>query len=165
MLYHDSKLSNWSHLVTRWKMLCCRQKTLGHRTNCSKCNIVQGQFCGDCLYMRYEILLMCMPYLTSVLRFVLQSYISVHMSLNIDFWSFWLESSYRSFWSFSSRWLFLSSGGFVVNLHSKCADMGSMCLKPMRTQIGFARSAVGFATVVYADKQKDGPLLALFIGR
>ncbi|MBA0803113.1 hypothetical protein Gohar_013361 [Gossypium harknessii] len=31
----------------------CRQKTLGHRTNCSKCNMVQGQFCGDCLYMRY----------------------------------------------------------------------------------------------------------------
>ncbi|MQL88493.1 hypothetical protein Taro_021050 [Colocasia esculenta] len=31
----------------------CRQKTLGHRTSCSKCKIVQGQFCGDCLYMRY----------------------------------------------------------------------------------------------------------------
>lgn len=31
----------------------CRQKTLGHRTNCSNCNMVQGQFCGDCLYMRY----------------------------------------------------------------------------------------------------------------
>ncbi|XP_043709586.1 cell division cycle-associated protein 7-like isoform X2 [Telopea speciosissima] len=31
----------------------CRQKTLGHRTHCIKCNIVQGQFCGDCLYMRY----------------------------------------------------------------------------------------------------------------
>ncbi|KAL8160442.1 hypothetical protein V2J09_001979 [Rumex salicifolius] len=31
----------------------CRQKTLGHRTHCSKCQIVQGQFCGDCLYMRY----------------------------------------------------------------------------------------------------------------
>ncbi|CAA0832763.1 Zinc-finger domain of monoamine-oxidase A repressor R1 [Striga hermonthica] len=31
----------------------CRQKTLGHRTNCSKCSMVQGQFCGDCLYMRY----------------------------------------------------------------------------------------------------------------
>ncbi|CAM8907841.1 unnamed protein product [Rhodiola kirilowii] len=31
----------------------CRQKTLGHRTTCSKCNMVQGQFCGDCLYMRY----------------------------------------------------------------------------------------------------------------
>ncbi|KAI3452079.1 hypothetical protein Pfo_008744 [Paulownia fortunei] len=31
----------------------CRQKTLGHRTHCSKCNLVQGQFCGDCLYMRY----------------------------------------------------------------------------------------------------------------
>nr|GMD49789.1 cell division cycle-associated 7-like protein [Ipomoea batatas] len=31
----------------------CRQKTLGHRTHCSKCNMVQGQFCGDCLYMRY----------------------------------------------------------------------------------------------------------------
>ncbi|KAG9440771.1 hypothetical protein H6P81_020936 [Aristolochia fimbriata] len=31
----------------------CRQKTLGHRTHCSKCGIVQGQFCGDCLYMRY----------------------------------------------------------------------------------------------------------------
>ncbi|MQL92126.1 hypothetical protein Taro_024746, partial [Colocasia esculenta] len=31
----------------------CRQKTLGHRTHCSECNILQGQFCGDCLYMRY----------------------------------------------------------------------------------------------------------------
>ncbi|KAA8536154.1 hypothetical protein F0562_028632 [Nyssa sinensis] len=31
----------------------CRQKTLGHRTHCSKCNMVSGQFCGDCLYMRY----------------------------------------------------------------------------------------------------------------
>ncbi|KVI02654.1 cell division cycle-associated protein 7-like [Cynara cardunculus var. scolymus] len=31
----------------------CRQKTLGHRTHCVKCNLVQGQFCGDCLYMRY----------------------------------------------------------------------------------------------------------------
>ncbi|CAI9110075.1 OLC1v1010039C1 [Oldenlandia corymbosa var. corymbosa] len=31
----------------------CRQKTLGHRTHCSQCNKVQGQFCGDCLYMRY----------------------------------------------------------------------------------------------------------------
>ncbi|KAK3002808.1 hypothetical protein RJ639_019374 [Escallonia herrerae] len=30
----------------------CRQKTLGHRTNCCECNMVQGQFCGDCLYMR-----------------------------------------------------------------------------------------------------------------
>ncbi|KAG6398485.1 hypothetical protein SASPL_139947 [Salvia splendens] len=31
----------------------CRQKTLGQRTHCSNCNMVQGQFCGDCLYMRY----------------------------------------------------------------------------------------------------------------
>ncbi|KAL6842850.1 hypothetical protein ACP4OV_027163 [Aristida adscensionis] len=31
----------------------CRQKTLGHHTSCSRCQIVQGQFCGDCLYMRY----------------------------------------------------------------------------------------------------------------
>ncbi|XP_020217404.1 LOW QUALITY PROTEIN: cell division cycle-associated protein 7 [Cajanus cajan] len=31
----------------------CRQKTLGYRTHCSQCNLVQGQFCGDCLYMRY----------------------------------------------------------------------------------------------------------------
>lgn len=31
----------------------CRQKTLGLRTNCSKCSLLQGQFCGDCLYMRY----------------------------------------------------------------------------------------------------------------
>ncbi|XP_010548388.1 PREDICTED: uncharacterized protein LOC104819826 [Tarenaya hassleriana] len=31
----------------------CRQKTLGYRTQCSQCNMVQGQFCGDCLYMRY----------------------------------------------------------------------------------------------------------------
>nr|POF23607.1 isoform 4 of cell division cycle-associated 7-like protein [Quercus suber] len=31
----------------------CRQKTLGLRTHCSQCTLVQGQFCGDCLYMRY----------------------------------------------------------------------------------------------------------------
>ncbi|WOL10898.1 hypothetical protein Cni_G19657 [Canna indica] len=31
----------------------CRQKTLGHRTHCSKCKLLQGQFCGDCLFMRY----------------------------------------------------------------------------------------------------------------
>ncbi|KAF6160595.1 hypothetical protein GIB67_019535 [Kingdonia uniflora] len=31
----------------------CRQKTLGYHTHCSTCNLVQGQFCGDCLYMRY----------------------------------------------------------------------------------------------------------------
>ncbi|XP_023769648.1 uncharacterized protein LOC111918216 [Lactuca sativa] len=31
----------------------CRQKTTGHRTKCCKCNTVQGQFCGDCLFMRY----------------------------------------------------------------------------------------------------------------
>ncbi|GER49049.1 zinc-finger domain of monoamine-oxidase Arepressor R1 [Striga asiatica] len=31
----------------------CRQKTLGFHTKCSKCEAVSGQFCGDCLYMRY----------------------------------------------------------------------------------------------------------------
>ncbi|XP_047311786.1 cell division cycle-associated protein 7-like [Impatiens glandulifera] len=31
----------------------CRQKTLGLRTHCIHCELVQGQFCGDCLYMRY----------------------------------------------------------------------------------------------------------------
>ncbi|KAI3708039.1 hypothetical protein L2E82_37044 [Cichorium intybus] len=31
----------------------CRQKTTGHRTKCCKCKGVQGQFCGDCLFMRY----------------------------------------------------------------------------------------------------------------
>ncbi|KFK32710.1 hypothetical protein AALP_AA6G278600 [Arabis alpina] len=31
----------------------CRQKTLGHRTQCSVCDMVQGQFCGDCLIRRY----------------------------------------------------------------------------------------------------------------
>ncbi|XP_068655744.1 uncharacterized protein [Aristolochia californica] len=30
-----------------------RQKTLGHCTHCSKCGIVQGQYCEDCLYKRY----------------------------------------------------------------------------------------------------------------
>ncbi|KAH0851120.1 hypothetical protein HID58_094987 [Brassica napus] len=30
-----------------------KQKTLGHRTQCSVCDLVQGQFCGDCLFMRY----------------------------------------------------------------------------------------------------------------
>ncbi|XP_076957547.1 uncharacterized protein LOC143633074 [Bidens hawaiensis] len=31
----------------------CRQKTTGLRTRCCKCTSVQGQFCGDCLFMRY----------------------------------------------------------------------------------------------------------------
>lgn len=31
----------------------CRQKTLGKRTSCSKCDSLQGVFCGDCLFMRY----------------------------------------------------------------------------------------------------------------
>ncbi|XVF45208.1 hypothetical protein PTKIN_Ptkin02bG0186500 [Pterospermum kingtungense] len=31
----------------------CRQKTLGHHAHCSKCKLVQGQLCGDCLYTRY----------------------------------------------------------------------------------------------------------------
>ncbi|KAG5051724.1 Cell division cycle-associated 7-like protein [Glycine max] len=31
----------------------CRQKTLGQHTHCNKCELLQGQFCGDCLYMRY----------------------------------------------------------------------------------------------------------------
>ncbi|CAH9070920.1 unnamed protein product [Cuscuta epithymum] len=31
----------------------CRQKTICKHTECSKCKLVQGQFCGDCLYMRY----------------------------------------------------------------------------------------------------------------
>lgn len=31
----------------------CRQKTLGKRTRCSKCQQRRGQVCGDCLWMRY----------------------------------------------------------------------------------------------------------------
>lgn len=31
----------------------CRQKTLGKRTSCSECQSLFGNFCGDCLYMRY----------------------------------------------------------------------------------------------------------------
>ncbi|XP_027348324.1 cell division cycle-associated 7-like protein [Abrus precatorius] len=31
----------------------CRQKTLGQHTSCNKCELPQGQFCGDCLYMSY----------------------------------------------------------------------------------------------------------------
>jgi len=31
----------------------CRQKTLGKRTACSKCESLHGVFCGDCLWMRY----------------------------------------------------------------------------------------------------------------
>lgn len=31
----------------------CRQKTMGLRTSCSRCESLQGVFCGDCLYMRY----------------------------------------------------------------------------------------------------------------
>ncbi|ESW28549.1 hypothetical protein PHAVU_003G296100 [Phaseolus vulgaris] len=31
----------------------CRQKTLCQHTHCNKCELLQGQFCGDCLYTRY----------------------------------------------------------------------------------------------------------------
>ncbi|XP_074563076.1 uncharacterized protein LOC141819729 [Curcuma longa] len=31
----------------------CRQKTLDHHTHCSKCQLLQGQFCGNCLFNRY----------------------------------------------------------------------------------------------------------------
>ncbi|KAL3700957.1 hypothetical protein R1sor_018979 [Riccia sorocarpa] len=31
----------------------CRQKTMGRRTWCNSCNMLAGQFCGDCLFMRY----------------------------------------------------------------------------------------------------------------
>ncbi|KAG6505552.1 hypothetical protein ZIOFF_037912 [Zingiber officinale] len=31
----------------------CRQKTLAHHTHCSKCQLLQGQFCGNCLFTRY----------------------------------------------------------------------------------------------------------------
>jgi hypothetical protein len=31
----------------------CRQKTLGRRTSCAGCGSLGGQFCGDCLFMRY----------------------------------------------------------------------------------------------------------------
>eukprot|EP00897_Mesotaenium_endlicherianum_P008432 jgi/Mesen1/7617/ME000004S07887 len=31
----------------------CRQKTMGLRTSCSQCQSLHGQFCGDCLFMRY----------------------------------------------------------------------------------------------------------------
>ncbi|KAI3702466.1 hypothetical protein L6452_28204 [Arctium lappa] len=31
----------------------CRHKNTALRTTCSKCNLVQGQLCGDCLFMRY----------------------------------------------------------------------------------------------------------------
>ncbi|KAK7400854.1 hypothetical protein VNO78_12162 [Psophocarpus tetragonolobus] len=31
----------------------CRQKTRCQHTQCNKCELLQGQFCGDCLYMRY----------------------------------------------------------------------------------------------------------------
>ncbi|MED6210744.1 hypothetical protein PIB30_067019 [Stylosanthes scabra] len=31
----------------------CRQKTLCQHTSCNKCELPQGQLCGDCLYTRY----------------------------------------------------------------------------------------------------------------
>ncbi|XP_061373413.1 uncharacterized protein LOC133315767 [Gastrolobium bilobum] len=31
----------------------CRQKTLCQHTSCNKCELSQGQLCGDCLYTRY----------------------------------------------------------------------------------------------------------------
>lgn len=34
-------------------LLSSRQKTMGQRTRCSSCDSLHGQFCGDCLYMRW----------------------------------------------------------------------------------------------------------------
>lgn len=31
----------------------CRQKTVSKHTTCTKCESLQGVFCGDCLFMRY----------------------------------------------------------------------------------------------------------------
>ncbi|KAL0741293.1 hypothetical protein Bca4012_082806 [Brassica carinata] len=49
----------------------CRQKTLGHRTRCSECDMVQGQFCGDCLFMRWDMGNMCLKLLRIQTGFVL----------------------------------------------------------------------------------------------
>jgi len=49
--------------------------------------------------------------------------------------------------------------------HCYFVDMGSMYLKPYRTQHGYALFVVEFATVACAVKQKDGPQLALYIKR
>lgn len=58
-----------------------RQKTLGHRTSCSECKSLHGQFCGDCLYMRYLILvspfLLPPPYTTLKSS---QKYTMIHCS-------------------------------------------------------------------------------------
>lgn len=43
--------------------------------------------------------------------------------------------------------------------------MGSMYLKPLRIQSGFAPSVVEFATVVFAGQQKDGLPLVFSTGR
>ncbi|KAF4391567.1 hypothetical protein G4B88_030718, partial [Cannabis sativa] len=45
---HQCRLHEYINCISSF-----RQKTLGHHTHCSKCNLVQGQFCGDCLYSRY----------------------------------------------------------------------------------------------------------------
>ncbi|XP_061341327.1 uncharacterized protein LOC133287682 [Gastrolobium bilobum] len=49
VLCSDGAFFMWN---SRMKIIF-RQKTLGYRTCCIQCNMVQGQFCGDCLYMRY----------------------------------------------------------------------------------------------------------------
>ncbi|KAM7470716.1 hypothetical protein LguiA_008899 [Lonicera macranthoides] len=38
------------------RLLSCRQKTLGCHTDCSKCKLLQGKLCGDCLYTRPQVL-------------------------------------------------------------------------------------------------------------
>jgi hypothetical protein len=53
--YPWPEIINAVSLIHKMKMLFYRQKTLGYRTRCSECNMVQGQFCGDCLYMRYTL--------------------------------------------------------------------------------------------------------------
>ncbi|KAL9273103.1 Cell division cycle-associated 7-like protein [Drosera capensis] len=113
----------------------CRQKTLGLRTHCSQCQMVQGQFCGDCLYMSRLVEWSSNP-LTG-----LRANISEYMDDII----------------------FLCPALFTNELSDTSTSSADM-LKQMRTRSGFALLVEEFVIAACAGKQKDGHPLILKLG-
>lgn len=100
----------YHYILLTSKLLCLfRQKTLGHRTHCSECNMVQGQFCGDCLYMRYilassaanSLLVYVLTFVTTILMLschvhVISAYgfVMAHVVLLMEVGRYFISSIY-----------------------------------------------------------------------
>ena len=113
-------------------MISFRQKTLGHCTHCSECNKVQGQFCGDCLYMRYIVwsFALLVLFLQKIYEFFYYDFIfsctCIHCYLHI--------------------------------LPFFGTDMWSVYVRPMMIQIGFAQYVLGFAIAICVVMPPTGTL-------